>query len=102
MLVQFFAGIAKIRLASAEDQVFGRSAREFAHQQRQMLLAGGEQNKLLVFNLVFPLASLKVLFFFAAGLFEPSVPWWRRAPSSSSWRRTPPCKARSCSSARRR
>lgn len=73
MLVQFFAGIAKIRMSGAEDQVFGLWAAKFATQQQQMLRAGREQNMLLVFNMLFPLAAMMVLFHFAASPPEPMV-----------------------------
>jgi len=66
MLVQFFSGIAKIRMSGSEDHIFGLWAAKFASQQHQMLSAGREQNLLLVFNMVFPLVTMMVLFHFAA------------------------------------
>ncbi len=65
-LVQFFSGIAKIRLSGSEDRVFALWATEFAAQQKRMLRAGGQQNLLLVFNLIFPVAAMMVLFRLAA------------------------------------
>jgi NHLM bacteriocin system ABC transporter ATP-binding protein len=73
MLVQFFSGIAKIRMSGAEDQVFSLWAVKFAAQQQRMLRAGREQNILLVFNMLFPLATMMVLFYFAASPPEPMV-----------------------------
>ncbi len=73
MLVQFFSGIAKIRMSGAEDQVFGLWAAKFATQQHRMLRAGREQNVLLVFNMLFPLAAMMVLFHFAASPPDPMV-----------------------------
>ncbi len=66
LLVQFFSGIAKIRMSGSEDQVFGLWAAKFAAQQQRLLSAGREQIILLVFNLLFPLATMMVLFHFAA------------------------------------
>jgi NHLM bacteriocin system ABC transporter ATP-binding protein len=73
MLVQVFTGIAKIRMSGSEDQVFGLWASAFAKQQIQMLRAGQEQSALLVFNLIFPIASMMALFFVAAGPAGPMV-----------------------------
>lgn len=73
MLVQFFSGIAKIRMSGSEDQVFGLWAAKFATQQQRMLRAGREQNVLLVFNMLFPLAAMMVLFHFAASPPDPMV-----------------------------
>jgi NHLM bacteriocin system ABC transporter ATP-binding protein len=75
-VVQFFSGIAKIRLAGSEDRVFGLWADEFASQQKRMLRAGSQQNRLLVFNLIFPVAAMMVLFRLAAQsvqMMEPGV-----------------------------
>ena len=73
MLVQFFSGIAKIRMSGSENQIFGLWAASFAAQQKKMMRTGQEQNILLIFNLVFPVAAMMVLFFFAAGLSGPMM-----------------------------
>lgn len=71
MLVQFFSGITKIRLSGSENHVFGQWANSFAAQQKLMMRAGREQNLLLVFNLVFPVGSMMLLFALAGGLSGP-------------------------------
>lgn len=71
MLVQFFSGITKIRLSGSENHVFGQWANSFATQQKLMMRAGREQNLLLVFNLVFPVGSMMLLFTLAGGTSGP-------------------------------
>ena len=57
-LVQYFSGIAKIRLSGSEDRVFELWADGYAAQQKRLLHAGGQQNLLLTFNLVFPVGGI--------------------------------------------
>lgn len=73
MLVQFFSGIAKIRMSGSENHIFGLWATSFAKQQKKMMRTGQEQNSLLIFNLLFPVASMMMLFFFAAGISGPMM-----------------------------
>ncbi len=72
-LTQFFSGIAKIRLSGSEGRVFELWASDFASQQKQMMRANREQNALLVFNMVFPVAAMIVLFGLAAGSSGPMI-----------------------------
>ncbi len=72
-LVQFFSGMAKIRMSGAEDRVFALWAEDFAEQQTQLLRTGKEQNRLLIFNMLFPVAAMTALFYLAAGLSGPML-----------------------------
>lgn len=67
MLVQFLSGIAKIRMSGSEDRVFGLWASNFAAKQKMLLRASRKQNVLLIFNMIFPLLSMMLLFYGAAG-----------------------------------
>ncbi|MBX3374790.1 MAG: NHLP bacteriocin export ABC transporter permease/ATPase subunit [Phycisphaeraceae bacterium] len=66
MLLQFMNGIAKIRVAAAEHRAFAEWARRFSHQARVMVRARTLNNHLAVFNAVFPVLGMVVVFWLLA------------------------------------
>ncbi len=73
MVVQFFSGIPKIRMSGSEDEIFGLWARSFSSMERLSLRTGREQNRLLVFNQLFPVAATMLLFFLVADGSRPTM-----------------------------
>jgi ATP-binding cassette subfamily C protein len=62
MLLQFLNGIAKLRVAGAEDRAFAQWARAFAHQRRGALRIRGSLNLQATFNALFPVLCSLVIF----------------------------------------
>ncbi len=73
MVVQFFSGIPKIRMSGSEDEIFGLWARSFSNMERLSLRTGREQNRLLVFNQLFPVAATMLIFFLVADGSRPMM-----------------------------
>ncbi len=66
MVLQFLTGIAKLRVAGAELLAFSNWARHFAQQRRSAFQARRFSNHVTVFNSVYPLLALALLFWLAA------------------------------------
>ena len=64
LLLQFITGIAKFRVSGTERRAFAIWAREFSRLQQLSIQARVILNGLKVFNSVFPLAALAVIFAF--------------------------------------
>ena len=64
IIFQFISGVAKIRVAGAEDHAFKVWARSFTRQRRISWTVGRITNFLQVFNAVFPVISSLALFYF--------------------------------------
>lgn len=62
MVLQFVSGISKLRVAGAEELAFSRWAREFSRQRRFAYRARSLGNLQTVFNAVFPVLGLLILF----------------------------------------
>ncbi len=62
LVLQLISGVAKIRVAGAEDHAFRMWAREFAHARRLGFAAGRIQNRVQVFNSGFGVVSSMVIF----------------------------------------
>lgn len=66
LVLQFITGIAKLRVAGAEDLAFSAWARPFARQKRDAMEARRLDNRVVVFNALFPLLASAVLFWIVA------------------------------------
>ena len=66
MLLEFIGNIARLRVSGAEPRAFAAWAREFAAQMQLSGRAQRVSNGLLIFNSVFPVVSMAILFGFAA------------------------------------
>lgn len=64
LLLQFINGMAKFRVSGTERRAFAVWSREFSSLQQQTMKARHITNCFTVFNSVFPLASLAIIFFF--------------------------------------
>lgn len=64
VIFQFITGVAKIRVAGAEDHAFKVWTRLFTRQRRISWAVGRISNILATFNTVFPVFSSLVLFYF--------------------------------------
>lgn len=64
VIFQFIMGVAKIRVAGAEDHAFKVWARQFTRQRRISWSVGRISNILATFNTSFPVISALVLFYF--------------------------------------
>lgn len=62
MVLQFLTGIAKLRVAGAEDRAFATWAKVFAQQKRQDLEAQTTSNGFAVFGSLWPLLGTVVIF----------------------------------------
>ncbi|HEY6349438.1 MAG TPA: NHLP bacteriocin export ABC transporter permease/ATPase subunit [Candidatus Angelobacter sp.] len=62
LLLQFITGVSKFRMSGTESRAFAVWEREFSKLQRISIKASGIMNGLTVFNSVFPLAALAVIF----------------------------------------
>lgn len=62
-LLQFMGGIAKFRVSGTEGRAFASWARDFSEQKRMSVAARRISNGLIVFNSVFPLLSLGIIFY---------------------------------------
>ena len=67
MLFQFINGIAKIRVAAAEDRAFAQWAARFAHQTRLDVTARIISNNLTVFLASFPALTSMIIFLLVTG-----------------------------------
>lgn len=67
LVLQLLAGIAKLRVASAEAYGFGLWAQLFSEQRREQFRARTLRNVQMVFTAVFPVAATMVLFLATAG-----------------------------------
>ncbi len=65
MVFQFLNGITKFRAAGVEDRAFTEWARRFAFQRQLSFQAGLINNRLTVFNSIFPILAAMLLFAFA-------------------------------------
>jgi NHLM bacteriocin system ABC transporter ATP-binding protein len=68
-LLQFVGGIAKFRVSGTEGRAFSVWAREFSAQKQISVNARQISNLLSVFNSVFPVVSLAVIFYANAHFF---------------------------------
>lgn len=66
LLLQFMNGIAKIRVAAAEDRAFGQWAARFAEQTRVRLRARTIGNNLNVFVVTYPVLATMVIYYLIA------------------------------------
>ena len=66
LVLQFITGIAKLRVAGAEDLAFSAWARPFARQKRDAVHAQQLGHRVLVANAVFPLLASIVLYWLVA------------------------------------
>jgi NHLM bacteriocin system ABC transporter, ATP-binding protein len=66
LVLQFISGIAKLRVAAAEDLAFSAWARPFARQKKDAVQARRFGNRILVANAVFPLLASVALYWLAA------------------------------------
>lgn len=73
-VLQFIAGIAKLRVAGAENRAFASWARNFTRQKDISNHARQIQNHLTVFNSVYPLICLICIFYYAAQLMGQQGP----------------------------
>jgi NHLM bacteriocin system ABC transporter ATP-binding protein len=62
-LLQFVGGIAKFKVSGTEGRAFATWAREFSKQKQTSVSARRISNLLLVFNSIFPVISLVVIFY---------------------------------------
>jgi NHLM bacteriocin system ABC transporter ATP-binding protein len=75
MLLQFLAGIAKLRVTGKEVRAFSAWAREFTRQKREAAAARKLSNVLAVFVSTFPLVSTAVIFYANSALgVDPRFP----------------------------
>ena len=65
MVFQFLNGITKFRAAGVENRAFTEWARRFAFQRQLSFQAGLINNRLTVFNSIFPILAAMLLFAFA-------------------------------------
>jgi ATP-binding cassette subfamily C protein len=63
-LLQFISGIAKFRVSGTENRAFAAWARLFSRQKQVAMRTRQTSNQLAVFNSVFAVISLGVLFYF--------------------------------------
>jgi ATP-binding cassette subfamily C protein len=61
-VLQFLTGIAKLRVAGAEERAFAIWARGFREQKRLAFIARGIANKLAVFNAASPVVTTLVIY----------------------------------------
>lgn len=61
-VLQFINGVSKFRIAGAENRAFSIWAGEFAEQKRLAYRARMVENRLTVFNAIFPVLALIVIF----------------------------------------
>ncbi|MHC4429705.1 MAG: ATP-binding cassette domain-containing protein, partial [Planctomycetota bacterium] len=74
MLLQFMNGVAKLRIAAAEDRAFSRWATRFAVQRRLEVKSAVIDNGLDVLFVSFPVLSSIVIFWLVAGGGGSSAP----------------------------
>jgi NHLM bacteriocin system ABC transporter ATP-binding protein len=70
LVLQLVIGIAKLRMAGAENRAFGSWAREFSRQKQTALHSRRLSNSLMVFISVFPIVSLMSIFYYNAYLMS--------------------------------
>jgi NHLM bacteriocin system ABC transporter ATP-binding protein len=70
LILQLVVGIAKLRMAGAENRAFGSWAREFSQQKERALRSRRLSNGLTVFISVFPVVCLTSIFFYNAYLMS--------------------------------
>ena len=68
VLLDLITGIAKFRVAAAENRAFTRWAKEFAHQKQIAIQARRLTNRLTVLNVVLPTLGLVVIFYYNASM----------------------------------
>jgi NHLM bacteriocin system ABC transporter ATP-binding protein len=68
MLLEFIGNIARLRVSGAEPRAFAAWAREFSAQKQVSVRARKVANTVAVFNSVFPVVSLAILFSYATQL----------------------------------
>jgi NHLM bacteriocin system ABC transporter ATP-binding protein len=74
MLLQFINGITKLRVSGTENRVFAAWAAVFAEQKGLYLRIRRIGNRLMVFNSVFPILALAVLFWIASPMVSSAGP----------------------------
>lgn len=67
MLLQFVNGISKLRVSGSEGRVFAAWAQAFARQKQIYFKIRRISNQLTIFNAIFPLCALLVIFWCAGG-----------------------------------
>jgi NHLM bacteriocin system ABC transporter ATP-binding protein len=63
-LLQFLTGIAKFRISGTEVRAFSAWAREFSQQKEAAIISRRISNRLIVFNSVFPLVCMGIIFYY--------------------------------------
>jgi ATP-binding cassette subfamily C protein len=66
LILQLVIGIAKLRMAGAENRAFGSWTREFSQQKERALQSRRLSNALTVFISVFPIVGLMSIFYYNA------------------------------------
>lgn len=84
LLLQYINGIAKIRVAAAEDRAFANWAAAFSRQNRRVLASRSIANHLDTFGAAFPVVTYMVLFLLIAGQAAPGSAAGRAAASAST------------------
>lgn len=64
LVLQLITGISKLRIAGVENRAFAQWAQRFGQQKRLAYKAGSVENALTVFNMVYPIMTLLILFAF--------------------------------------
>lgn len=68
MLLQFVNGVTKLRVSGTENRAFSAWAFAFSEQKRLYMTIRQLANRLTVFNSIFPVVALAIIFWAAGGL----------------------------------
>jgi NHLM bacteriocin system ABC transporter ATP-binding protein len=74
LVFQLLTAVPKLRVAAAEDRVFGVWAKQFAHSRTAAAAARRVQNLVTTFNAAFPVICAAIVFVVAGGPLRGQVP----------------------------